>query len=128
MYLHSVHQEPRPHTEPLLFVAPRGPQTLGTAHLRATGLAAIHGEMARTASGSMKALDIGLILRPHWPLVFLVFVLFFFFFTAAPEADGNSGAKGRIRAAAEAYTTATVTLDPSCICDLHHSNAGSLTH
>ena len=29
---------------------------------------------------------------------------------------------GRIRAAAATYTTATVTPDQSCICDLHHSS------
>ena len=38
---------------------------------------------------------------------------------AAPVAHGSSRVRGRIRAAAEAYTTARATLDPSCICELH---------
>ena len=35
-------------------------------------------------------------------------------------AYGSAWARGRIGAAAEAYTTATATLDPSLICDLRH--------
>jgi len=34
----------------------------------------------------------------------------------------SSQARGPIAAAAVAYTTATAILDPSCICDLHHSS------
>ena len=44
----------------------------------------------------------------------------FFFFKTAPVAYGTSLARGRIGAAAEAYTTATATLDQSRICDPHH--------
>ena len=40
---------------------------------------------------------------------------------AARVAYGNSEARGQIRSPAEAYTTATATPDPICICDLHHS-------
>ena len=54
---------------------------------------------------------------------------------AAPVACGSSQARGPIRAAAAAYTTATATAtamqDLSHICDLHttaHGNMGSLTH
>ena len=47
--------------------------------------------------------------------------LVFFFLTAAPAAHGSSQARGWIRAAAEAYTTATTTQNPSLICDLRRS-------
>ena len=40
---------------------------------------------------------------------------------ATPVAYGNSWARGQIGATAEAYATATATLDPSHICDLHRS-------
>ena len=40
---------------------------------------------------------------------------------AARVAYGSSHARGRIRAASGAYTTATATMDPSHICDLCHS-------
>ena len=46
---------------------------------------------------------------------------FFFFFRATSVACGNSRARGRIRAVAEAYATATAPLDPSRICNLSHS-------
>ena len=46
---------------------------------------------------------------------------FLFSFTATPEAYGRSWARGRIGAAAEAYTTVTATPDPICICNLCHS-------
>ena len=36
-------------------------------------------------------------------------------------AHGSSQARGWIGAAAEAYATATATLDPSHICNLHRS-------
>ena len=49
-----------------------------------------------------------------------VTLLFFLFFRASPAAYGGSQARARIRAAAAAYTTATVTQDPKLICDLHH--------
>ena len=41
----------------------------------------------------------------------------FFLFRATSEAHGSSQARGQIRAAAEAYATATATLDLSRICD-----------
>ena len=44
---------------------------------------------------------------------------FFFFFTAISEAYASSQVRVWIGAAAEAYTTATETPDPSRICDLH---------
>ena len=44
---------------------------------------------------------------------------FFFFPTATPVAYGSSQARSQIRAAAEADTSATATLDLGCICDLH---------
>ena len=40
---------------------------------------------------------------------------------ATPAAYGSLGAMGCIRAAAAAYATATVTRDPSFICNLCHS-------
>ena len=40
---------------------------------------------------------------------------------AALVAYGNSQARSRIGAAAEAYATATAMPDPSRICDLHRS-------
>jgi len=40
---------------------------------------------------------------------------------AAPTAYGSSQARGQIRAAAEAYTTAMTIPDPSHICELHCS-------
>ena len=45
----------------------------------------------------------------------------FFFFRVTPVACGNSWARGLIGAGAEAYTTATATLDPSHIFDLHYN-------
>ena len=55
------------------------------------------------------------------------FVCLFLFFTAIPVTYGSSWASGRIRAAAEAYATATATLDVSCICDLcHHLQQGQI--
>ena len=51
--------------------------------------------------------------------------LIFFLFMAAPLAYGSSQAKGKIRAAAGAYSTATVTPDPAyAACP----NPGFLTH
>ena len=49
-------------------------------------------------------------------------ILFIYFlFMAVPMAYGSSQAGGQIGAVAEGYTTATATLDRSCICNLHHS-------
>ena len=56
-----------------------------------------------------------------------VFVCFFLF-RAVPVAYGSSQARSRIRAAAEAYTTATALRALSHICDLCCGNAGSLPH
>ena len=53
--------------------------------------------------------------------IFNIFFLFWIFLTAAPAANGNSRARGRIRAAAMVYLTVVATLDPSHICDLYHS-------
>ena len=50
------------------------------------------------------------------------FCLFVFLFRAVPAAYGSYWSRGQIRAAAEAYTTATAVLDPSCICDPCHSS------
>ena len=51
-------------------------------------------------------------------------LLFFIFlsFRAAPMAYGGSQARGRTRAVATVYTTATATLDRTHICNLHHSS------
>ena len=46
---------------------------------------------------------------------------FFFFLTASLAAYGSSWDRGGIEIAVEAYTTATATLDLSCIFDLSHS-------
>ena len=46
-------------------------------------------------------------------------------------ACGSSQARVELELQLPAYTTATETPDPSCVCDLHHSSrqrAGSLTH
>ena len=55
---------------------------------------------------------------------------FFFLFSAEDEPYGGSQARGRIRATAEAYTTATAIADLRWICKLHHSigNTVFLTH
>ena len=45
----------------------------------------------------------------------------FFLFTATSLTYGTSLARGRTRAAAEAYATAMATPDPSHISDLHCS-------
>ena len=50
--------------------------------------------------------------------VYLLSDLPFFLFTAAPVAYGSYWARGSIRAAAEAYATATATPGLSGICDL----------
>ena len=44
------------------------------------------------------------------------------FFRATPTAHGGSQARGPNGASAAAYTTATVTRDPSCVRHLHHSS------
>ena len=50
----------------------------------------------------------------------LLFVLFcFFLFSATSVAYGSSQSRGWIGASGEAYATAMVTPDPSCICNLH---------
>ena len=47
--------------------------------------------------------------------------IFFFLFRAAPLAYGSSQANSWIGAALLAYTRATATSDPSCICNLNRS-------
>ena len=54
---------------------------------------------------------------------FLSLPFFFFFcFLGPPVAYGSYQARGRITAAAEIYATVTTTLDPSRVCNLHHSS------
>ena len=55
------------------------------------------------------------------PELFFLF-LFFCLFSAAPVAYGGSQARGRIRAVAASLHQATTMLDPSRICNLHHSS------
>ena len=43
------------------------------------------------------------------------------FFRATLKAYGRSQARDQIGAAAEVLSSATATMDPRCICDLHHS-------
>ena len=51
------------------------------------------------------------------------FIIFCLFFRGSPAANGNSQARGWIRAtAASLYTRSIAMLDPSCICDLHRSS------
>ena len=59
-------------------------------------------------------------LRGGCVCVFFFFSFFLFPFSsmAIPTADGSSWPRGQIIAAAEAYTTATATLDQSHICFL----------
>ena len=58
--------------------------------------------------------------------IFLNFFFFFFclfaFSRAAPTAYGGSQGRGLIGVVALAYTRATATWDPSCVCNLHHSS------
>ena len=59
-------------------------------------------------------------------ILFYIFLGFSFFLSlfvfgilgVTPVAQESSQARGRIRAAAASYTTATATWDLSCICDL----------
>ena len=53
---------------------------------------------------------------------FLFVCLFVLFFRAVPEIYGSSQAGVGTGAIALAYTTATVTRNLSCVCDLHHSS------
>ena len=54
--------------------------------------------------------------------IFCITISFFFLFRAAPTSYESSQARGQIESAAMAYTTATATWNPSCICSLHHSS------
>ena len=47
---------------------------------------------------------------------------FCFIFRAAPAGYGGSRLEVESELQLPAYTTATATWDPSCICDLHHSS------
>ena len=57
-----------------------------------------------------------------------IFFFFFFFFCpfaiswAAPTAYGGSQARGPIRAVATGLRQSHSSVDPSCVCDLHHSS------
>ena len=68
----------------------------------------------------------------YWPFAYILwrclfgrfsgfFFFFFFSFYGVPASYGSSRAGGWIGAAVAAYTTTKSTLDPSCICNLHHS-------
>ena len=48
--------------------------------------------------------------------------LSFFFFRSIPAACRSSQARGESELQPLAYTTATATLGPSLVCDLHHSS------
>ena len=71
-----------------------------------------------------------------YSLIGILFLNFFYYlicflFGATLSAYGSSQARDQIGAAAWAYTTATATPYPSCVCDLcimAGSNSGSLTH
>ena len=52
---------------------------------------------------------------------FFYYYYYYFLFTAALMTYGSFWVRGQIRAAAGAQATATVTLDPSHICNLHSS-------
>ena len=52
----------------------------------------------------------------------------FFFLRATPEAYGGSQARGQIKAVDAGLHHSHSNGDPSCLCDLHHSNARSLIH
>ena len=60
----------------------------------------------------------------HWMESFFVFAFVFVFcpFRAWLVAYGSSQATGLMRTTVVAYTTATATQDPSCICNQHHSS------
>ena len=48
--------------------------------------------------------------------------IFSFFCFLGPHPRHMEAPRGRIGAAAPAYAIATVTRDPSCVCDPHHSS------
>ena len=54
-------------------------------------------------------------------IILFFILLFLLFFRAVPVAYGSSQARGWIRAAAAAYTTATATQDLTYVCSLYHS-------
>ena len=58
----------------------------------------------------------------HLPLLSHFLLKSFVFFSAAPTAHGNSQAGVEPELQPPAYATATVTWDPSQVCDLHHSS------
>jgi len=53
---------------------------------------------------------------------FIYLLTYFCFFRATPEAYGSSQARGHIRAISAGLCIAIATLDPSRVCDLHHSS------
>ena len=57
-----------------------------------------------------------------WEYFYVHLFIFIIIIRAVPAAYGSSWVRGGIGAAAPAYTIATATWDPSCICDLHHSS------
>ena len=50
------------------------------------------------------------------------FIIYLFIYRATPVAYGGSQARVKLELQLPAYTTATATLDPSHICNLHHSS------
>ena len=63
---------------------------------------------------------------PRLDSFFLSFLLFcfilFLLFRATSAANGSSQARGQLDLQLPAYTTATATRDPSCVCNLDHSS------
>ena len=57
-----------------------------------------------------------------------VFIYLLSFCLLYPAAYGGSQDRGLLRAVAAGLCHSTAILDPSHVCDLDHSNAGSLTH
>jgi len=62
-------------------------------------------------------------LKQSWVFLFFkIYYLCIFLYTATPAAYGSFRTQDGIWAAAEAYTTATATPDPSRVCDAHCSS------
>ena len=54
--------------------------------------------------------------------LFYLKIIFFCFFRGTPATYGNSRLGVESELQLTAYTTATATLDPSHVCNLHHSS------
>ena len=59
-----------------------------------------------------------------WSFSSLFLFFFFFFFFLGPHPQHMEVPRLEVQSELQlpAYTAATATLDPSCICDLHHSS------